>query len=976
MLVCVLAVLAVGVPGIVAAIGDLSESQRLEALGRLNARSVALAHSLADERDEMALFVAGGRSTAGGTGGVTEDQRARVDRQADDVSAFAADVDADDDPAAARQTSRIGKLLAGLPELRQSALSGPGSARTTFDGYSELVDALNGLSATIATRLPGRAADEDTAALPALTRAVDRATAQRGLLLVALGAGGPQSGTVRAAQQAVVGERAALADFDAAASRAGADRYAETVTGKETDDAEALVARLTDGGALTGGDLRVQPDDLKSSLTARIDRMRSVESSLAADSAARLRDMRDDDVVALEIRAGLTGVAALLVLGLTVTVSRSVVRPLAGLHRAARDLNGRLLSELDRTDHEVTDPGPVTPVGQDEFRDVATALGALQERAVRLHRERASVTDDRTALTALRDSLTAERDRLLGRERELLEERDTLQVNLHNTFVNLSMRTLTLVERQLALIERLEDREQDPDQLESLFRLDHLATRMRRNGENLLVLAGVDTGSSYRKPVPLLDVMRAAISEIERYERVQIQFLPRVLVAGRSCDDISHLVAELLENATAFSPPQAEVEVSGWVLENGEVMLSVEDRGIGIPADRLAELNTQLAAPEPDEDTVSRSMGLFVVGRLARRYGVRVQLREVRRGGGVTAVVILPRALVVADRPGPEPESAESVLPGQRTRPAVPSPDRAPDDTASGASAPSRPGAHGPAGGADDDPADVLDPEPEPFAGTHPDPGADLAEDTLTGLAAADSSHSAPRGTSRRLDHVLQGTPPAPPGDPGSALPPSLTAGEEPPDGRPSGPAPATAPPAARRTTPEHTESGRARPEHTRPDDATAPAGPVRPKDSGEAEPPPRTVPGPRTDTAPGQEAPDVPLLTSAGLPKRVPRPGGLPGAPAGPPSPNRRDAVTGERDPDGAAGTDGPGGTGGAGAVDAAELRRKLGGFQQGLREGRREAEALVPPPPQARIARARAQAQAHAPSAPSTPEDGEARG
>lgn len=356
MLVCVLAVLAVGVPGIVAAIGDLSESQRLEALGRLNARSVALAHSLADERDEMALFVAGGRSTAGGTGGVTEDQRARVDRQADDVSAFAADVDADDDPAAARQTSRIGKLLAGLPELRQSALSGPGSARTTFDGYSELVDALNGLSATIATRLPGRAADEDTAALPALTRAVDRATAQRGLLLVALGAGGPQSGTVRAAQQAVVGERAALADFDAAASRAGADRYAETVTGKETDDAEALVARLTDGGALTGGDLRVQPDDLKSSLTARIDRMRSVESSLAADSAARLRDMRDDDVVALEIRAGLTGVAALLVLGLTVTVSRSVVRPLAGLHRAARDLNGRLLSELDRTDHEVTDP--------------------------------------------------------------------------------------------------------------------------------------------------------------------------------------------------------------------------------------------------------------------------------------------------------------------------------------------------------------------------------------------------------------------------------------------------------------------------------------------------------------------------------------------------------------------------------------------------------------------------------------------
>lgn len=221
------------------------------------------------------------------------------------------------------------------------------------------------------------------------------------------------------------------------------------------------------------------------------------------------------------------------------------------------------------------------------------------------------------------------------------------------------MRTLTLVERQLVLIENLEGREADPAQLESLFRLDHLATRMRRNSENMLLLAGLENSHRSRKTVTLLDVVRAAVSEIERYERVRLGFLASIRLSGAVADDTSHLVAELLENATAFSPPQDQVEVGGWLLDNGELMISVIDRGIGLPGERLRALNEQLSEPAEAgagrRDALlagaltGRSMGLFVVARLARRHGIRVQLRENPQGGGVTAMVMLPREALQQD---------------------------------------------------------------------------------------------------------------------------------------------------------------------------------------------------------------------------------------------------------------------------------------------------------------------------------------
>jgi hypothetical protein len=222
---------------------------------------------------------------------------------------------------------------------------------------------------------------------------------------------------------------------------------------------------------------------------------------------------------------------------------------------------------------------------------------------------------------------------------------------LYRVLAGLALRNLTLVETQLQVMEKLEGHEEDAEQLKLLFRIDHLATRMRRNSENLLVLAGHDDTSRDFEPVPLLDVVRAAISEITEYSRAQIASLPDVQVAGRPADDVSHILAELLDNATSKSPESAVVVVRAERTGDGTLVLTVEDSGIGIPTDQLADINTRLGRPPVLEAAVTRRMGLYVVGRLAERHGLRVQLRE-RPYGGIAAHVILPRDLF-HDRPEP-----------------------------------------------------------------------------------------------------------------------------------------------------------------------------------------------------------------------------------------------------------------------------------------------------------------------------------
>ncbi|WP_042373762.1 sensor histidine kinase, partial [Streptacidiphilus neutrinimicus] len=294
-------------------------------------------------------------------------------------------------------------------------------------------------------------------------------------------------------------------------------------------------------------------------------------------TSANLRSQAQADAYA---NAGLI-VAVLLVAILGAgLVARSMVRTLAKLQQTAEDVAEhtlpemvRRLSEADPQDVDVT----IQPIGidtRDEIGHVARAFDKVHSQAVRLAAEQA-----------------------------------LLRGNINAMFTNLSRRSQGLIQRQLAMISELESREADPDQLAQLFKLDHLATRMRRNGENLLVLAGEDPGRRWTRPVPLVDVLRAAASEVEQYERIELASVPTAEVAGRVVNDLVHLLAELLENATSFSSPQTRVRVTGHALPDGRVLIEIHDTGIGLSPDDLAEINERLANPPVVDVSVSRRMG-------------------------------------------------------------------------------------------------------------------------------------------------------------------------------------------------------------------------------------------------------------------------------------------------------------------------------------------------------------------------------
>ncbi|WP_282504439.1 sensor histidine kinase [Streptomyces rhizoryzae] len=934
--VVAVAVLGAGAPALATATDNTHASQHLVDLAGVNAQAITLAHALADERDAMTAYVAAGRTGRNLSAAPTEDQRAQVDRQIGELRDRAQGVTADSGAFAAAD-----KLLKQLPETRQKALSGPATAEQVYDAYSEAVQALGAISDDIARGLPARAdgGAADTRALPSLGRAADQAAGARALLMAGLKAGGTQPRLTAAAQVANVREQAALGDFNQQASQGARDRYQRTVNGTDVDTAERYLTRLTDRPYLDAADIALSRSRVQAALTARIGLMRGVESAIATAEFHRLARLRDDDVTDLEITIGLEGLCLLLAVGTAVWAARTMTQPLAALRLGAKRL--------------AADPGHEEPIHykgrNDEYAAAIRSVNALHAQVADAARRSAEMEGERKRLAGGRQRLVAEREALqeqaeaLTAEVAALHERlAVLRTGVHGRFVNLSLRTLGLVERQLAVIESLEESEQDPERLDTLFKLDHYAARMRRNSENLLVLAGAEQhGSTHSGPVPLLDMLRAAVSEIERYERVRIVSLPpHAQVAGFAADDLSHLVAELLENATAFSPPDAHVELSGWLLESGELMLSVEDEGIGMTADRLAEVNERLSDAEvaATSETVDEALGLglYVVVRLAARHGVRVQLRD-RKQGGVTAVVVLPGS-ILPNRPAPAAASgpapargagAGQVLPGSaaeansntlQTRmprldpgpaaapaaPAAPAVPAAPEASAPAAPEPARPEPAGTAAFTGDpfvaaaeraiDAAGLGAPAPEPArAPARPDGPAAADRDRTAPSAAPDASPS-PYG----------------PQSPGPYAAGAGASGEHtrPGDAAPAGDAPAPA--AGRHAAPAPAADPYAigPDEHTRPAPAGEPAAPA-------AVPAPRA--GDAQGDAPGAETAGGPALrrrTGTGLPKRTPKVVAQQKAPTAP----RK-----------------------TGSANAEALRRRLGGFQQGATAGRRDVAAEI---------------------------------
>ncbi|MEU6404462.1 nitrate- and nitrite sensing domain-containing protein [Streptomyces sp. NPDC046985] len=350
--------------------------------------------------------------------------------------------------------------------------------------------------------------------------------------------------------------------------------------------------------------------------TLKFDAYRKIESNMADTAVDEAAGIAGDARQSAFITGAAVMVALLAAFILAGAVARQMSRSMRQLRNAAFGIAEQrlpmLVDQLSRTDPGRVDTrvAPIPISSTDEIGEVARAFDQVHREAVRLAAEQA-----------------------------------LLRGNINAIFTNLSRRNQSLIEGQLTLITDLENNEADPDQLENLFRLDHLATRMRRNGENLLVLAGEEPGRRWDQPVPLVDVLRAASSEVEQYERIELSGVPEAEIHGRAVTDLVHLLAELLENATTFSSPQTKVRVTATRLPDGRVMIEIHDKGIGLTAEDFADINHKLANPPTVDVAISQRMGLFVVGRLADRHGVRVQLRPSGEQAGTTSLVMLPDAI-------------------------------------------------------------------------------------------------------------------------------------------------------------------------------------------------------------------------------------------------------------------------------------------------------------------------------------------
>ncbi|MFI5621803.1 nitrate- and nitrite sensing domain-containing protein [Streptomyces sp. NPDC051567] len=350
--------------------------------------------------------------------------------------------------------------------------------------------------------------------------------------------------------------------------------------------------------------------------TAKFEGYAEIEKELldkaVKDTIAISDEARNDAVV----NGAVVVVALLAAFVLAGLMARQMSHAMRRLRSAAFDVAEQrlpmLVDQLSRTDPGKVDTRvvPIPVDSRDEIGEVARAFDQVHREAVRLASEQA-----------------------------------LLRGNVNAIFTNLSLRNQSLIEGQLTLITDLENNEADPDQLANLFRLDHLATRMRRNGENLLILAGEEPGRRWDQPVPLVDVLRAASSEVEQYERVELSGISEAEIHGRAVTDLVHLLAELLENATAFSSPQTKVRVTATRLPDGRVMIEIHDKGIGLTAEDFADINHKLANPPTVDAAISQRMGLFVVGRLADRHSIRVQLRPSGEAAGTTSLVMLPDAI-------------------------------------------------------------------------------------------------------------------------------------------------------------------------------------------------------------------------------------------------------------------------------------------------------------------------------------------
>ncbi|WP_307796326.1 nitrate- and nitrite sensing domain-containing protein [Amycolatopsis sp. 195334CR] len=583
----------------------------------LAAKSATVLHEVQNERTLAVAKIASDRAP---DEGALDAQIIKTDRAIADMKSFAGTLETDV-VAEGSQMARTLDRIDALGPLRIAVRNTSYADLSALSAYTAVLDQLIQAGREVNTGITDRDLLRRGTTAQALSEAKEYVSRENAALQIAGRRDGFPAELLSQTRAYQASARAALDTFRSTADPEQVQLYNDNVSGAEVDDRERIKA-----SAFVFADARSRPaidvNALTNDGTFVVDRMNKVEGQLLADLRSAADGLASDALVAFWQFAAIVLLALLFAIALMLIIARSLLHPLRTLRTNALDV---AYAKLPTTVQGILDnPNPleaakraVEPVPvltREEIGEVARSFDAVHAQAVKLAAEQA-----------------------------LLRE------NVNGMFVNLSRRSQRLVERQLGVIDRLEADEQDPDHLASLFELDHLATRLRRNGESLLVLSGAGLTKSVSRPVPAVEVIGAAVSEIEQYARVEVGQVPEVSVQGRAIQDLVHLLAELLDNATYFSEPETRVTMRAAVTRKRSLAIQITDKGVGMSEEDIEEANKRLADPPAFDVSVTRRMGLYVVARLAKRHGIEVRLRDNEEiDNGIIARIVVPAELLVA----------------------------------------------------------------------------------------------------------------------------------------------------------------------------------------------------------------------------------------------------------------------------------------------------------------------------------------
>ncbi|MEU0469462.1 nitrate- and nitrite sensing domain-containing protein [Amycolatopsis sp. NPDC006131] len=609
--------------------------ERMNRLVELNGTVRTLVDALQQERTETAALL-----TQGTVGSSPQLDAARrlVDEATGPVSSATGHAaDADDGVRAPGEAAQA--AVGRLPEVRRQVAEGRLDAVQALAAYSEMTESLIGLDTALVAGIGDDAIGGTPSALHDVLVVKEEASTAQSLLGYGIARGNLTPSQLNDLRTAELRLTDRLADFRAAASSAQEAQFDRSVMGQDFNTRSRLVnGVLAAEGASVPSALRgISAQQWTAVSASVIAALNTVSDSLGDELTTTSADLADSAGTDAGLLAVLLFLALVVTAAVVILITRQLLQSLRMLRAGALDVADRQLpaavQNIQEGREQSTDVQPLSVGTTDEIGEVAKAFDAVHSQALRLAVEQAN-----------------------------------MRTGYSSVFVNLSRRSQSLVQRQLQLIERLERDEEDADQLATLFQLDHLATRMRRNNENLMVLSGAEPGRRSGQPVTTSDVLRAAVSEIEQYQRVVVQTPPEARIVGFAASDLMRLVAELLDNATAFSAPETQVTVTTRAADHGGLVIDIIDQGIGMNEAEVAEANARLTEAGTVDLATSRRMGLFVVGRLAGRHDIGVVLHGGKDIVGVRATVTVPADLVM-DLPAPAPARPDpsTALPRRRT---------------------------------------------------------------------------------------------------------------------------------------------------------------------------------------------------------------------------------------------------------------------------------------------------------------------